>query len=54
MIYPVYSESHDMTFIMEEIDSTLSVMGFYFGEPYEKATEQFYNELAAEIETIEE
>lgn len=41
MIYTVYAREDDMTFIMERTENTLSVIGFYFGEPNEDDTE-FY------------
>lgn len=47
-IYTVYSESSDMTFIMEETDTSLSVVGFYFGSPNSDATAQFYGDVTAE------
>lgn len=50
-----YSESGDMTFIMEykTIDgepSTLSVVGFYFGEPDAEATKRYVGSLTAHFE----
>ena len=39
MIYTVYAKEDDMTFIMERTENTLSVIGFYFGEPNEDDTE---------------
>ena len=33
MTYTVYAKEDDMTFIMERTENTLSVIGFYFGEP---------------------
>ncbi len=49
MIYTVYAEKDDLTFIMEETDKTLSVVGFYFGEPDDAATEQFRGNTTAFI-----
>lgn len=54
MIYTVYAKEDDMTFIMEEKEATLAVIGFYFGEPDEAATEKFAHKLVAEIEKEEE
>jgi hypothetical protein len=52
--YTVYSESNDMTFIMEESiengKTKLSVVGFYFGEPDEASTNEYVNNLTAEFE----
>ena len=53
MIYTVYAENDDMTFIVEEKPSetgrTLSVIGFYFGEPEEGATKEYMHSLTAEL-----
>ncbi len=55
MIYTVYSQKSDMTFIVEEITEgnkqTISVVGFYFGEPDEASTKLFNGSLTAVIET---
>lgn len=40
-IYTIYTKEDDMTFIMEEDEKTLSVVGFYFGKPDEESTEMF-------------
>ena len=54
MIYTVFAEKDDLTFIMEEktVDNkrTLSVVGFYFGEPDEEATKEYINSLTAVFE----
>ena len=54
MIYTVYARNDDMTFIMEEKTTgkkrTLSVVGFYFGEPDESATKEYTNSLTAEFD----
>ncbi len=54
MIYTVYAEKDDMTFIMEEKPledkRLLSVIGFYFGKPDDEATKQYTNSLTAELE----
>ena len=50
MIYTVYAEHDDMTFIMKEEDNTLEVTGFYFGPPDAAATEKFNGELKAHFE----
>lgn len=53
MIYTIYADKNDMTFIMEEKTEgnkrTLSVVGFYFGEPDETATKEYTNSLTAEF-----
>ena len=49
MIYTVYASADDMTFIMKEDEDTLSVVGFYFGEPDDKATEMFTGKQTAII-----
>ena len=41
MIYTVYAEHDDITFIMKKEEKSLEVIGFYFGEPNEKATEEY-------------
>ena len=53
-IYPVYQKNYDMTFIMERVMSTLTgeciseeVVGFYYGEPDEQSTHQFYGDRKA-------
>ena len=48
-IYTIYAKEDDMTFIMEEDEKTLSVVGFYFGEPDDKATEMFAGKQTAII-----
>lgn len=52
MIYTVYAEKDDLTFIMEKkVQGTmesLTVKGFYFGEPNDFYTEQFCDELTQE------
>lgn len=54
MVYTVYSEKSDMTFIMKETPDgnkqTISVVGFYFGEPNEEATKTFNGSLMAVVE----
>lgn len=51
-IYTCQARNDDITFIMEdtykdgEIVST-EVKGFYYGEPDEEATKQFYGDLKA-------
>lgn len=54
-IYTVYSEEADMTFIMkdmceEEAVVSTEVIGFYYGEPDEEATETNCGCLKAEFE----
>ena len=51
-IYEAYSETNDMTFIMEDVyenDIPISTecKGFYFGIPEEKLTEFYYGKLKA-------
>lgn len=46
-IYSIYSHEADITFIMESTAKTISVIGFYFGEPDETATALFRGELTA-------
>lgn len=48
MIYTVYAIHDDITFIMKEEQNSMEVIGFYFGEPDEEATNKFaYKELKA-------
>ena len=54
-IYTVYSEEADMTFIMKdmcegEVVVSTEVIGFYYGEPDEEATEANTGCLKAEFE----
>lgn len=50
-VWTEYSESADMTFIMEGTSdgktSTMSVVGFYFGEPTEEDTKYFRGKTTA-------
>ena len=48
-IYTVYSQESDMTFIMQDTDDTISVIGFYFGEPNEADTKEYAGQLVAEV-----
>lgn len=53
-VYTVYSNTEDITFILEDTELygnviSTEVKGFYFGEPDEKATEQYYGSLKAEF-----
>ena len=50
MIYTVYAEKDDMTFIMEETENTITVRGFYFGEPDDEATKKYIGGLIAFVE----
>ena len=44
----IYARENNMTFIMERTENTLSVVGFYFGEPNEDDTEFYrYKDLTA-------
>lgn len=47
MIYTIYANHDDITFIMKETKNSLSVIGFYFGEPNEESTKLFSNKLTA-------
>lgn len=53
-VWTEYSESADMTFIMEGRSdgktSSISVVGFYFGEPTDKDTEFFRGKTTATCE----
>lgn len=53
-IYTIYSSEEDLSFIMEETDTSLEVKGFYFGEPNEEATKTYYNKLKAEFNDLKE
>lgn len=51
-IYTCYASKDDITFIMEDTykDGKViltEVKGFYYGEPEEEATKQFYGDLKA-------
>lgn len=53
-IYTFYSNDSDLTFIMEDTykgDMLVSteVKGFYFGEPKDKYTKEYYGELKADF-----
>lgn len=53
-IYTVYSKESDLTFIMEDTynnDDLVSteVKGFYYGEPKDKFTKEYYGELKADL-----
>lgn len=50
MVYEVYAREDDMTFIIEEVDNTIEIKGFYFGEPDYEATRIFYGNLKAELD----
>jgi hypothetical protein len=54
MIYTAYAEKDDLTFIMEETEkdgkTTVTVVGFYYGEPSEELTEEYTGKLVAELE----
>lgn len=50
----VYCKSTDITFIMEHtyVNNELKkieVKGFYFGEPNEEDTKEFYNKISAKF-----
>lgn len=50
-IYTVYFQEGDMTFIMEDTDTTISVKGFYFGEPNDELTKVYYGCLVATVDS---
>jgi hypothetical protein len=54
MIYTVYAEKDDLTFIMEEEEKNgkiiVKVIGFYYGEPSEELTKEYTGKLVAELE----
>ena len=54
MIYTVYAEKDDMTFIMQQNDQEIKVTGFYFGPPNEQDTETYKNDLKATIKEKQE
>lgn len=49
-IYTLYSQEGDITFVMEDKEKSTSVVGFYYGEPNEKATKIFRGKLTAYFE----
>lgn len=49
LIYTVYAEKDDITFIMKESDHNIEVVGFYFGEPDEEATKEYQGKLKADF-----
>lgn len=51
-VYPIYSESADITFIMQDLYSnntllSTEVIGFYYGSPDEQLTKQYTNDPIA-------
>lgn len=53
-IYTVYADFSDMSFIMEDTykdDKLISteVKGFYYGEPKDDYTKEYYGELKADL-----
>lgn len=53
-IYTTYAPDTDITFIMEDVWNgeelvSMEVKGFYFGEPDEDGTKEFYGGLKAEF-----
>ena len=54
MIYTVYAEKDDLTFIMQDTEregkTIVKVIGFYYGEPSEELTEEYTGKLVAELE----
>lgn len=59
MIYTVYAEKDDITFIMEQTedkmrcDAKIEVIGFYFGEPNKESTKKFAGKSQATITLAE-
>lgn len=54
VVYTVYAKEDDLTFIMEDTykdDAIISteVKGFYYGEPKDKHTKEYYGELKADL-----
>lgn len=49
-IYTLYSQEGDITFIMEDTSKTTSVVGFYYGEPDDEATQIYKGQLTAHFE----
>jgi len=54
VVYTVYAKEDDLTFIMEDTykdDVVISkeVKGFYFGEPQEEFTKDYYGEIKADF-----
>ena len=54
MIYTVYAEHDDITFIMEEEKhdnkTKVTVKGFYYGKPSKEDTKCYINNLTAVLE----
>lgn len=53
-IYTLYSNEGDMTFIMEDTYKgnqlvSTEVKGFYYGEPKDEYTKEYYGELKADL-----
>lgn len=46
MITEIYTEEHNITFIMEEVDGTKTCKGCYIGEPNEEQTKNHYGSYA--------
>ena len=49
-VWTVYAEADDMTFIMEDTEDSIKVVGFYFGKPTSEDTEYFRGKTEAIIE----
>ena len=52
MIYTVYAEHDDMTFIMQEDGNSQSVIGWYWGEPDAESTRIYAGHLTAYYEEV--
>lgn len=50
VIYTLYSQEGDITFIMEDKKNITSVIGFYYGEPNDEATKTYQGKLSAYFE----
>lgn len=46
-IITAYAEDNDMTFILEETDRYTAVVGFYYGCPNERDTQEYYGKIIA-------
>lgn len=54
MIYTVYAEPENITFIMEETNGLTACRGFYYGEPEEEKNNQYMGRLIHNKKTITE
>lgn len=54
LVFTVYSKEADITFIMEDTYNygqlvSTEVKGFYYGEPQDKSTKEYYGKLKADL-----